>query len=97
MDGRTFFATQYVVAKFKKLKIEPCEKIALCMQNIDGKSITLVERVPEPTPPPEPIVITDAPPATDQHLQLRRTTFVLHPQPVSLHPRTTMLADPTQS
>jgi hypothetical protein len=46
VDGRTFFATQYVAAKFKKLKIEPRERIALCMRNIDGKSITLVERVP---------------------------------------------------
>src|SRR6202790_5746245 len=55
VDGRTFFATQYVAAKFKKLKIEPCERIALCMRNIDGKSITLVERVPlvEPDPSAE--------------------------------------------
>jgi hypothetical protein len=50
VDGRTFFATKYVVAKFKKLRIEPRERIALCMRNIDGKSITLVERVPEPDP-----------------------------------------------
>jgi len=50
VDGRTFFATKYVAAKFKKLRIEPREKIALCMRNIDGKSITLVERVPEPDP-----------------------------------------------
>jgi len=50
VDGRTFFATKYVAAKFKKLRIEPRERIALCMRNIDGKSITLVERVPEPDP-----------------------------------------------
>ena len=67
VDGRTFFATQYVVAKFKKLRIEACERIALCMRNIDGKSITLVERVPEPNQDTstEPIVSTDAPPASD--------------------------------
>jgi hypothetical protein len=52
VDGRTFFATRYVAAKFKKLKIEPCERIALCMRNIDGKSITLVERVPVSEPDP---------------------------------------------
>jgi hypothetical protein len=52
VDGRTFFATKYVAAKFKKLRIEPREKIALCMRNIDGKSITLVERVPVSEPDP---------------------------------------------
>ena len=51
VDGRTFFATKYVAAKFKKLRIEPRERIALCMRNIDGKSITLVERVPDPPAP----------------------------------------------
>jgi len=50
VDGRTFFATKYVAAKFKKLKIEPCERIALCMRKIDGKNITLVERVPVSEP-----------------------------------------------
>jgi len=51
VDGRTFFATKYVAAKFKKLRIEARERIALCMRNIDGKSITLVERVPDPPAP----------------------------------------------
>ena len=37
VDGRTFFATKYVAAKFKKLRIEPRERIGLCMRNIDGK------------------------------------------------------------
>jgi hypothetical protein len=66
VDGRTFFATKYVAAKFKKLKIEPHERIALCMRNIDGKSITLVERIPQPNTSTEPIVSTDAiEPASD--------------------------------
>jgi hypothetical protein len=50
VDGRTFFATNYVAAKFKKLRIGPFERIALCMRNIDGKNITLVERVPTAKP-----------------------------------------------
>jgi hypothetical protein len=73
VDGRTFFATQYVAAKFKKLKVEPCERIALCMRNIDGKSITQVERVPEPQQDPstKPTVSNDAvdPPASDPRHQ----------------------------
>src|SRR5437870_1052538 len=46
IDGRTFYATRYVAAKFKNLKIEPNEPISLCMRKIDGKNITMVERVP---------------------------------------------------
>jgi hypothetical protein len=46
VDGRTFFATAYVDAKFKKMKIGACERVVLCMRNIDSKSITVVERVP---------------------------------------------------
>ena len=46
VDGRIFFATTYVAAKLRNLKVEAHERIALCMRNIDGKSITLVERVP---------------------------------------------------
>src|ERR1700730_3520629 len=45
VDGRTFFATAYVAAKFRNLKVEAHERIALCIRNIDGKSITMVERV----------------------------------------------------
>src|SRR2546429_47680 len=46
VDGRTFFATAYVDAKLQKLKVEAGERIVLCLRNIDGKSITVVERVP---------------------------------------------------
>src|SRR5437870_3383104 len=46
VDGRTFYATQYVATQFRSMKIEPNERIRLCMRNIDGKSITAVERVP---------------------------------------------------
>jgi hypothetical protein len=45
VDGRTFFGSAHVAAKFRNLKVEAHERIALCMRNIDGKSITLVERV----------------------------------------------------
>src|SRR5258706_14196750 len=50
VDGRTFFATAYVDAKFKKMKVEACERIVLCMRKIDGKNITVVERVPASDP-----------------------------------------------
>jgi len=61
LDGRTFFATQYVAAKFKQLKVEPLERIALCMRNIDGKSITSVERVPTVKLEPAPESSTPSP------------------------------------
>ena len=62
VDGRIFFATAYVAAKLRNLKVEAHERIALCMRNIDGKSITLVERVPaaefvEATPPATSTVV----------------------------------------
>ena len=78
VDGRTFFATAYVAAKFRNLKVEAHERIALCMRNIDGKSITVVERVPseanptptvdgavtDPEPPGDP---ESVPPPTDEN------------------------------
>src|SRR5205823_9322515 len=54
VDGRTFYATQYVNSKFKELGIGPNERIALCQRNIDGKTITEVTRIgsdPDPSPP----------------------------------------------
>lgn len=58
VDGRTFYATQYVNAKFKEMGIGANEQIALCQRNVDGKTITEVIRVSAPildddtSPPP---------------------------------------------
>src|SRR2546422_9868224 len=52
VDGRTFYATQHIVNQLKSMRIEPNERIRLCMQKINGRNITLEERATET--PPEP-------------------------------------------
>lgn len=57
VDGRTFYATQYVNSKFKEMQLGANERIALCQRNLDGKTITEVVRVTTPSseserPPP---------------------------------------------
>ena len=93
VDGRTFFATAYVDAKFKKLKVEACERIVLCMRKIDGKNITVVERPRNLEPPSQQ---QNSPPGDGGGLSLviasrdecQSETFVQAADHVSFEPET---------
>src|SRR5438067_8072685 len=63
VDGRTFYATQYVNSKFKEMGVGANERIALCQRNVDGKTITEVTRVDTQSSEPDP-----SPPANDHPL-----------------------------
>ena len=82
VDGRTFFATAYVAAKFRKLNIEAHERIALCVRNIDGKSITLVERVTAcPDADTSPASALDVEPERPADPELVPPTTIEHDSP----------------
>src|SRR5437870_5212415 len=69
VDGRTFYATQYVNAKFKEMGIGANERIALCQRNVDGKTITEVIRAPESEGSPLP---EDPPAPTENERELKQ-------------------------
>jgi len=74
VDGRTFFATRYVAAKFKNMKVGPNEPITLCLRNIDGKSITVVERVPTTHAHAEPASREEASSAAPNNIPVESNT-----------------------
>src|SRR6266404_1813655 len=68
VDGRTFYATEPVDAKFKQLGIQPNEPISICRRIVEGQTITEVTRLaglpkPEsaPEPPPTELLVPNSP------------------------------------
>ena len=45
VDGRTFYATEPVDAKFKQMGIRPNEPISICRRIVEGQTITEVTRL----------------------------------------------------
>jgi hypothetical protein len=94
VDGRTFFATQYVATKFRNMGIEPNERIRLCVQNIDGKSITLVERVLITDPHTEPQLDVSNAPQTDSGAEPEATAGLVNGLDAGNHQSSSGLESP---